>query len=112
MPSHSFWGPERAVTYPGPHSQVKAEWGLALLLPSGSPYPGPIAGRCTPELASDKGGRLWVGARVEAATLGVQGEWGGCLGNPPLPCDQWELLQGLEGKDQIFFLEIVLCWHC
>lgn len=62
------------MTYPRPHSQVKAEWGLALLLPSGSPYPGPIAGIYTPELASDKGGRLWVGARVEAATLGVQGE--------------------------------------
>ena len=98
MLSHSFWGPERAMTHPVPHSQVSAEWGLASLPPSESPCPGPFAGRYTPELASDKRSRLWVFARVEAATRCV-GEIGGCLGNPSLPCDHWELLQGFKGQD-------------
>lgn len=34
--------------------------------------------------------------RDEAATSGVQGGVG-CMGNRPLPCGQWEPLQGLKG---------------
>ena len=92
-----------SVIYPGPHSQVKAEWGLALLLPSGSPYPEPIAGRYTPELASDKGGRLWVGARIEAATLGVQGEWGAVWGTHLYPVISGSCCRGLKGRIRFSF---------